>query len=119
VVAWFDVVVGEMIAGLWAALAATRQLPEVAEGRRDIWSHIAAELATAVLLVGAGSALLLSDGDAATVLAGVAAGALAYTAVNSPGYYADRRQWAVVAMFGAIAAAAVATVVVLVRTAVG
>ena len=48
-VAWFDIAVGAAIAGLWTMLLATRQIPEIAEGRTDIWFHITAELVTAAL----------------------------------------------------------------------
>lgn len=112
-VAWFEILVGVLIAGLWLTLFATRQIPEIAAGHRDIWFHIVAELLTAILLVGAGAALLRSDSDTARLAAAVAAGALLYTTVNSPGYYADRRQWPVVGMFVALAAATVVVIVVL------
>lgn len=114
-IAWFEIVVGVVIAGLWVSLLATRQVPQVEQGRRDIWFHISAELVTAILLLGGGVALLVSGGETAMSVAAVAAGALLYTTVNSSGYYADRRQWPVVGVFGLLAAATVATVVVVIR----
>ena len=116
-VGWFEIVVGLAIAGLWASLLLTRQVPQIAEGRRDILFHLGAELLTAVLLVVAGGAVLLAGGQGATVLAALAGGALLYTTINSPGYYADLGQWPVVAVFAVLAAATVAVLVALARSA--
>lgn len=57
-VAWFEVVVGVMIVALWITLLVTPQVPELAEGRRDIGWHLAAEVITAALLVAGGIASL-------------------------------------------------------------
>lgn len=115
-VGWFEIATGVAIAGLWAMLLATGQVPELTEGRRDILFHIGAELLTALLLVAAGIAVLTVGTQVATVLAALAAGSLLYTTINSPGYYADLGEWVVVAMFTVLAAATVATVAVLVRS---
>ena len=106
-VAGFVLVMGLGIAGLWDMLLAAGQVPEVAEGRVDIWFHIAAELLTAGLLVAAGVALLRRH-TRARLLAAVALGALIYTAINSPGYYAQSGDAAMVAMFAGVLLAAVA-----------
>lgn len=116
---WFEIGVGTAIAALWTVLLATGQVPELDEGRRDILFHIGAEYLTAVLLVGAGIAVLTTGGSTATLAAAVAAGALLYTTVNSPGYYADLGQWAMVAMFAVLAVATASTAVLLVRSATG
>ncbi len=58
VLAAYQVGVGGALAGLWVLLLATGQVPEVAEGLRSIWFHIAAEATTAALLLLAGLALL-------------------------------------------------------------
>lgn len=113
-VAWFAIATGVAIAGLWTMLLATRQVPELVAGRRDIRFHLGAELLTAALLVGAGVALLVAGGATARLLAGVASGALLYTTINSPGHYADVGQWQVVAMFAVLAGATVAAILVLV-----
>ena len=101
VIAWFELVVGVLIAGLWIVLLSKQQVPEIPLGRRDIWFHIAAELVTAFLLVAAGMTFVISDKGGSTAL-GVAAGALMYTTINSAGYYADLRQHKVVVMFGVL-----------------
>jgi hypothetical protein len=86
----------------------------VAEVRVDIWFHVVAELAMAGLLVSAGAALLRQARGAA-LLSAFALGWLAYSAINSPGYYAETGDWAVVGMFGVIVAAAVGALAVLWR----
>lgn len=112
-VAWFEILVGVMIVALWISLLVTRQVPELAEGHRDIWFHVAAEVITAALLIAGGITVLVSS-DSAAKLAAIAIGALLYTAVNSAGYYADRRQWPVVVMFALLAGLTAVGAVVLV-----
>jgi hypothetical protein len=111
-VAWFQAVVGVAVAGLWAVLLVSGQVPEVAEGRVDIWFHVAAELAMAGVLVGAGAALLRRV-PRAELLSALALGWLGYSAVNSPGYYAQTGDWAVVGMFGLVLAATTGALTVL------
>ncbi len=115
-VGWFEIVTGVAIAGLWAMLLTTGQVPELTEGRRDILFHIGAEFLTALLLIVAGIAILTVGSQVATVFAALAAGSLLYTTINSPGYYADLGEWAVVAMFMVLAAATVTTATVLIRS---
>lgn len=114
-VGWFEIVVGASIAALWTMLLVTGQVPEIGQGRTDIWFHLVAELVTAVLLVAAGMALLTSGGPSAATLAALAAGALAYTTVNSAGHYAQLGQWPVVGMFVALTLATAVVAVVLLR----
>lgn len=111
-VAWFQIAAGTAMLGLWAMLLATRQVPELTEGRVEIRYHLAAEALTALALVIAGIAVLAAGGTAATRLSALALGALLYTTVNSAGYYAQRREWAVVGLFGALTVAAGAAAVV-------
>ncbi len=114
-VGWFEIVIGISVASLWITLLATHRVPEVAAGRLDIWFHIGAEILTSALLIAAGVTVLTVPGHAAAVVAAIGLGALAYTTINSPGYYADLGQWPMVVMFGLLAAATLATAVMLVR----
>jgi peptidoglycan/LPS O-acetylase OafA/YrhL len=98
-VGWFLSVVGVAIGTLWVVLLVTGQVPEVTEGRTDIWFHVAAELAAAVLLAAAGVSLLRGR-PRGRLLAGMAVGALGYTTVNSAGYYAEAGDGAPVGLFG-------------------
>ena len=94
--------VGTAIAGLWAMLIGRHQVPELEEGKPSIRFHIAAELLTAGLLLVAGLGLW-NDASWAPTLAAAAIGAAMYSCIASPGYYADRGQWGLVAMFAALA----------------
>jgi hypothetical protein len=116
-VAWFEIALGVGILGIWTALLATGEVPEIAAGQRDIWFHLAAEGATALLLVGAGYALLRAL-PRARLWSAFALGALLYTTVNSPGYYADRGDWAPVGMFVVMAAASVVAFAAVLRAGV-
>jgi peptidoglycan/LPS O-acetylase OafA/YrhL len=98
-VGWFLSVVGVAIGTLWVVLLATGQVPEVTEGRADIWFHVAAELAAAALLAAAGVSLLRGR-RRGRLLAGMAVGALGYTTINSAGYYAEAGDRVPVLLFG-------------------
>lgn len=118
IIGWFEIIIGVAMIGLWMVLLATRQIPQIPAGNRDIWFHLTAELLTGVLLVGSGGWLLTAKGDRAAILASLALGALLYTTINSPGYYADRDDWPTVAMFVVLAAGtATAAVLLLAGTA--
>lgn len=108
VVAWFQVVVGVAILGLWTMLLATRQVPEISAGRRDIWFHITAEVAIAALLLVAGTWWLVGATSPARTLSAFALGGLLYTTINSPGHYAQERNRPAVAMFALLACLTVA-----------
>lgn len=103
-VAWFQIVVGVAVAGLWAVLLVAGRVPEVQDGRVDIWFHVASELTMAGLLVTAGAAML-RRAERAVLLSALALGWLGYSAVNSPGYYAQAGDWAAVGMFGVVVGA--------------
>jgi hypothetical protein len=115
-IAWVLAAVGVSIAGLWTVLLATGQVPELSEGRLDIWFHLVAEYGAAALLVTAGIALLRGLRHARLLAAG-GLGALAYTAVNSAGYYADLGDWSMVGMFALILTASLAMALRLARSA--
>jgi hypothetical protein len=99
VVGGFLAVAGVAIGVLWVLLLATGQVPEIEAGQADIWFHVVAELAAAVLLVTAGVAVL-QDRRRGRLLAAMAIGALGYTTINSAGYYAEAGDWAPVGLFG-------------------
>lgn len=103
IIAWFQIAVGGGILGLWTTLLVTRQVPEISAGKRDIWFHIAAEALTAALLLAAGIWWLIDATREPRVLSAFALGGLLYTTVNSPGYYAEQRNWPAVAMFTGLA----------------
>ncbi len=111
----FLLTAGIAIAGLWVVQLTTGQVPEVTQGRVDIWFHIVAELATAGMLVAAGVSLL-GDRRAGRSLGAIAVGALAYTTINSPGYYAEAGDWLTVGIFAILAAVTISAGISLVRS---
>jgi hypothetical protein len=114
IVGWFEVVVGVAILGLWTALLAAGQVPEIEAGQVDIWFHLAAEVLLAGLLIAGGTALLRRTARG-PLLSGLALGALAYSAINSPGYYAGQGELAMVGLFAVVVLATAGSVVVLWR----
>ena len=71
---------------------------------RAVAFHLAAETVTALLLVVAGVGRLRGVGER---LGLVASGALLYTVINSAGFFAERSEWPMVAMFGVLLVVAV------------
>jgi hypothetical protein len=102
----FALVLGLLMVGQWTASLATGQVPELATAPLEIAFHLAAEILTALALVLAGLAILKKIRWGRTLFL-VAGGMVIYSIINSPGYFAQRGQWPVVALFGALFFAAV------------
>ena len=104
--AWYPIlvsaVVGVAVIGLWGALIVRRAVPELADGLASIRFHIAAEVLSATALLVSAVWLSVADSPTARLVTCGALGAIAYSTVNSPGYYADRGNRPVVAMFGVL-----------------
>jgi len=120
-VATFQLVVATAMLSLWAILLIAGQVPEVEQGRTDIWFHVGAEVVTAGLLMMAGIALLRSTSpsgptDRSKLLSAFALGALLYTTINSPGYYAELGEWPAVALFGLLTIATIVGIARLLST---
>ncbi len=99
-IALYAILVGLFMMGFWGFLIATKQA-ELNQRPWDMRLHIGAELATAILLIVSGSSAFFAS--LGTVgLAPVALGMLLYTAINSPGFYAGKRNWPMVGMFAAL-----------------
>ena len=71
--------------------------------------HWVAEGATAAVLIVAGCGLVLGWGGAPKLYL-VSIGALIYTVIDSPGFFAQRKQWTMVAMFTALLILAVVSI---------
>ena len=97
----FSLVVGLLMVGQWAASLATGQVPELKTAPMAIGFHLAAEILTALALVLAGLAILKKLHWGRTLFL-VAGGMVLYSIINSPGYFAQRGQWPMVALFGAL-----------------
>lgn len=109
----FSLVIGLAIPAFWFTAVLGGGVPELAEGKREIWFHIAAEVLTGATLIAGGVATWASDGSSWTALVScLGLGMLAYTVIVSPGYYADRKNWPMVGMFAAVWVGAVAAIVV-------
>jgi hypothetical protein len=102
-VAYYWILVGALMVVQWLFFLATGNVPELETEPLAIAFHIAAELATAVVLLAAGVSLLrrLWWAQPASLLG---AGMLIYTAINSAGYFAEQGLWGMVAMFGVLLA---------------
>lgn len=107
-VAWFAVLVGLGMIGQWAVSLGSRQVPELRTEPVRIAFHLVGEFATAAALITAGAGLILDAGWAPEV-ALVAMGMLLYTAIVSPGYFGQKGQWRMVAMFAVLVALALAS----------
>lgn len=97
-VATYSLVVGVMMAAMWSAFALMGEIPEIETAPTEISFHLAAEFLTAIALIAGGLGLFFRRkwGYPANM---VGLGMLAYTVVVSPGYYAERGEYAFVAMF--------------------
>lgn len=97
----FSIVVGVGMIAQWTMSYLARQIPELKTEPIRIGFHLAAEMITALGLIVSGIALLRSAGWAVSCYL-VALGMLFYTAIVSPGYFAQQGKWGWLAMFGMI-----------------
>ena len=99
--AMFAVLVGIGIIAMWTVSFRSGQIPELESEPIRIKFHLAAEFATAGVLIIAGVGLYAQLGWSISAYL-VALGMLFYTVIVSPGYFAQKRQWSYVVMFGII-----------------
>jgi hypothetical protein len=99
--ALFALIVGLGMIGQWAFFLATGQVPELKTEPLRIRFHLVAEFATAIALLAGGVALLTGQTWARWVYL-LAMGMLLYTVIVSPGYFAEKGQWAFVGMFAVL-----------------
>lgn len=97
----FALVVGAGMFGQWALFLATGHVPELKTEPLRIRFHLAGEFATAAALI-AGGLALLTDQPWGRWFYALAVGMLLYTVIVSPGYFAQKGQWAFVVMFAGI-----------------
>ena len=109
----FAIVVGIGMLGMWSVSYFLKQISELETEPIRIKFHLAAEFATAFLLLIAGSGLITNqDGAFSAYL--IAMGMLLYTVIVSPGYFAQKGQWAYVGMFAVILILAVVSIIIVV-----
>jgi hypothetical protein len=97
----YAIVVGAGMIGQWLFFLATGQVPELVTEPLRIRFHLAAEFATALALLAGGLALLTGQAWGRWFYL-LAMGMLLYTVIVSPGYFAQKGQWAFVGMFAVV-----------------
>lgn len=97
----FAIVVGLGMIGQWTASYVGKQIPELKTEPVRIGFHIAAEMITSICLLGAGIGLFIQSNWSIPLFL-VASGMLFYTAIVSPGYFAQQGKWGWLFMFGII-----------------
>lgn len=97
----YALVVGALMIGQWTFFLAAGQVPELRTEPVRIRFHLAAEFATALVLIVGGTALLTGQGWSVPLYL-VAMGMLLYTVIVSPGYFAQKGVWAFAGMFAVV-----------------
>ncbi|HEY70382.1 MAG TPA: hypothetical protein G4O08_07355 [Anaerolineae bacterium] len=97
----FAIVVGIGMIVQWAVSYAAKQIPELLTEPIRIRFHIAGEILTALALIGGGTGLLAGWPWAPTLFF-VSMGMLFYTAIVSPGFFAQRDERIWVLLFGVL-----------------
>jgi hypothetical protein len=97
----FALIVGAGMIGQWLFFLATGQVPELKTEPLRIVFHLAAEFTTAIALLVGGIALLTGQTWGRWFYL-LAMGMLLYTVIVSPGYFAEKGQWAFVGMFAVV-----------------
>jgi len=97
----YALVIGMGMIGQWTASYLTQNIPELKTEPIRIAFHIAAELLTALILIISGIALLTGTTWGKNLYL-IGLGMLFYTAIVSPGYFAQKGEWAWLGMFSAI-----------------
>ncbi len=108
-VAVYAIVVGVLMVGFWGFLVATERA-ELDQRPWDMGFHLAAEFGTALLLIAAGAGSFLGLVGTSVVMP-IALGMLLYSVVNSPGFYAGKRNWPIVDMFMVLTVLTLAAIV--------
>lgn len=96
--ALYAIVIGVMMLGQWGFFIATKQVPELETEPIRIGFHLAAEFTTAIALIAGGVGLLTNGAWSLTVYL-ISIGMLFYTAIVSPGYFAQKGEWPMVGVF--------------------
>jgi hypothetical protein len=112
--AWYGIGVGTLIILQWIFFVATGSVPEFQTSPWTIGFHMMAELLLANALMISGIATLHLKPWGEKVLL-VALGMAIYSEINSPGYFAQLDQWALVAMFALLLVGATTAVMMILK----
>ena len=96
--AWYGISIGTLIILQWIFFLTTGSVPEFQTTPWAIGFHMTAELCLALALLISGIATLRSKSWGEKALL-AALGMAIYSEINSPGYFAQLGQWALVVMF--------------------
>lgn len=102
--ALISIVIGFSMIGWWSMALISGRMPELQTTPIDAMFHLLVEFLTGASLIAGGIGLLLHKGWARIVHL-VSLGMLLYAVIQASGYYAERGDIIVVAMFGLVAAA--------------
>jgi hypothetical protein len=106
----FAIIVGAGMIVQWLMSYLSQGIPELKTEPLRIAFHLAGEMATALALIISGLGLAFSAPWSPALFL-VASGMLLYTAVVSPGYFAQRGQWAWLGIFGILIIVSVLTII--------
>lgn len=95
----YSIFMGVSMIGMWLMFWSTGEIPELETEPIRIGAHLAAEFATAFLLITAGVSILKRC-EIGLNLFQVSMGMLIYTLIQSPGYFAQQADIEFVVMFG-------------------
>jgi uncharacterized membrane protein (DUF2068 family) len=112
----FSIVVGISMILMWLVFYFTGSIPELATEPARITMHLAAEFATAIVLIIAGWGLLKAKRWGVQIYL-LATGALLYTMIQSPGYFLQTGEPGFVVMFAVLIILAVLFLTKIVRQA--
>jgi len=112
--AWYGIVVGILMIVQWIFSILSGSVPEFQTEPWRIGFHLAAEFATAALLILGGITVLRSPTWGRPVLL-IGLGMLIYSEIVSPGYFAQLGQWPMVWMFVVLLGGAIWSVLLLLR----
>jgi len=110
----YGIGVGSLIILQWIFFVTTGSVPEIQTTPWAIGFHIMAELLLACVLLISGIATLRLKPWGEKVLL-VALGMAIYSEINSPGYFAQLGQWALVAMFALLLVGATTAVMMILK----
>lgn len=112
--AWYGILVGLLMIIQWMLSILSAGVPEFQSAPWEIVFHLAAELSTAVMLILGGITILKSSTSAKHFLF-LGLGMVIYSEIVSPGYFAQRGQWALVIVFAFLLVGAVISAAQLAR----
>lgn len=114
--ALYGMLLGFLMIGQWSFTILAGSVSEIQTAPWEITFHLMAEMAAAILLLTGGIATVNTTTWGRQVLL-IGLGMVIYSEIASPGYFAQRGQWSLVAMFAVLLLGAVWSARLLLRQA--